>query len=191
MQGRFLRPVDNFFMGMELSDSEMELCLPEHVWAMLSFVKTFEPDVHTSFGVSKGSQTELPHLVTPQFKGVDAIVETVDGTGKPPPLGSDLLCTQGVKSGDLRSAARRNVHDGRVLDVYRLVRVEDQEYTHGGQSRHELLLPRRRPTHRHLRRARCSRRAWQQGARPSRGREAVHPQGADGPAAPAQHYLRK
>ena len=100
MQGRFLRPVDNFFMGMELSDSpKWSFVFRSMSGAMLSFVKTFEPDVHTSFGVSKGNQTELPHLVTPQFKGVDAIVETVDGTGEPPPLGSDLLSApKGSKS---------------------------------------------------------------------------------------------
>lgn len=100
MQGRFLRPVDNFFMGMELSDSpKWSFVFRSMSGAMLSFVKTFEPDVHTSFGVSKGNQTELPHLVTPQFKGVDAIVETVDGMGEPPPLGSDLLSApKGPKS---------------------------------------------------------------------------------------------
>ena len=94
MQGRFLRPVENFFMGMELSEvMRMSFMLRSVCSAALSFVKTYEPDIRVSFGVSKGEQVvELPHLVTPLFKGVDFIMETLDGSGEPPPaLGSDVL----------------------------------------------------------------------------------------------------
>jgi hypothetical protein len=93
VQGRFRRPVENFFMGMELSEAlKMTFFMRGVASTLLSFVKTFESDIHTSFGAGKTAETaELPHLVTPIFKGVDAVVETVDGTGEPPTLGSDLL----------------------------------------------------------------------------------------------------
>ena len=91
VQGRFLHEVDSFFMGLELSEPiKMSLLFRGLSGTILSFVKSFEADVHASFGASKASGLETPHLVSPLFKGVDAVVETVDGTGPPPELGTDL-----------------------------------------------------------------------------------------------------
>ena len=92
VQGRFRKRVENFYMGMELTEPlKVSFFLRGLAATFTAFVKSVEPDIHYSLGVSKADAEERPHLVTPYFKGVDAIVETVDGSGEPPALGSDLL----------------------------------------------------------------------------------------------------
>ena len=91
LQGRFLKTID-FVMGLELSETlKLSLFLRGVGSTFVSFVKNSEPDLHTSFGVTKGDEVELPHIVTPMFKGCDAVIETIDGTGPPPALGSDFI----------------------------------------------------------------------------------------------------
>ena len=108
VQGRFRRAVPNFYMGMELSEPiKMSLLLRGISSTFLGFVRSIEQDIHTSFGSSKNDNTELPHLVTPLFKGVDAVIETVDGSGESPPaLGSDIFAGRKYPKSDRPSAVR-------------------------------------------------------------------------------------
>ena len=89
VQGRFLKPVDNFVMGMEATEP-LKMSLPLRLVSstLFSFMRTFEPDLHSSFGSNAkkdGSGGELPHVCTPLFNGADTIVETLDGSGDAPP----------------------------------------------------------------------------------------------------------
>ena len=108
VQGRFCRALANFYMGMELSEAiKMSLLLRGVSATFLGFVKGIEQDIHTSFGSSKNDSTELPHLVTPLFKGVDAVIETVDGSDESPPaLGSDLFAGRKYPKSERPSAVR-------------------------------------------------------------------------------------
>ena len=92
-----------------------------------AFVKSVEPDIHYSLGVSKADAEERPHLVTPYFKGVDAIVETVDGSGEPPALGSDLLSGPRIPKSERPTSVRLDATYTffRLLHLPRLFRVED------------------------------------------------------------------
>jgi hypothetical protein len=91
VQGRFRKPIDNFYMGMEVTETVKPSFFLRGVSAvLLNYARTFEPDVHFSYGTTKHGSTELPHLVTPLFKGADVAIETPDGED-PPELGSEAL----------------------------------------------------------------------------------------------------
>lgn len=96
VQGRFKRPVANFYMGLELTEPlKVSFMLRGLSGMVLGFAKTLEPDIHHSFGTSKAGAEELPHIVTPMFKAIDIVFESVDGVDPPPPpLGSDMGAKQ-------------------------------------------------------------------------------------------------
>lgn len=108
VQGRFKTHVENLYMGMELSEGigKMGFFFRSVANTTVAFTKTYEPDIHFSFGAVKDELIELPHLVTPMFKAVDAFAETVDGTEAPPVLGSDLLATHKAPKSERPSAVR-------------------------------------------------------------------------------------
>ena len=93
MQGRFKSSFDNMFMGMELAEPlKPGLLFRAAANSTTAFVKSFEPDIHTSFGsMSEGRPIDLPHIVTPGFKGCDYVLATPPGE-TPPVLGSDVTC---------------------------------------------------------------------------------------------------
>ena len=107
VQGRFKKTSEHFVMGMEVSEVlRPSLVLRGLTTSLLSFVRSFEPDIHFSFGSAKGGiAMEMPHLVSPQFKGCDYIVETPDGE-TPPPLGTDITGGTTHAKGGRPTAAR-------------------------------------------------------------------------------------
>ena len=99
IQGRFLKPIEGFHMGLELTEPlSMSLFLRGITSGLVGFIRSFESDIHSSFGSAKHESNvdarELPHIVTPLFKGVDLVIETPDGSGMSVPmLGADLIGT--------------------------------------------------------------------------------------------------
>ena len=91
LQGRFKRAAEHFCMGMEISEVlRLNFVLRSLSSTLVSFVRSYEPDVHCAFGSAKaGADVEMPHLVAPAFKGCDLLLETAEGE-TPPTLGTDL-----------------------------------------------------------------------------------------------------
>lgn len=89
IQGRFKHEFDNFFMGLEINlPLKLSLVARGVAMSLVRFVKSVEADLHTSSGDKNNS--ELPHMVTRHFKGVDYLIITPDGE-TPPPLGKSLI----------------------------------------------------------------------------------------------------
>ena len=91
LQGRFKRTPERFFIGLELSEVlRLSMLMRGVCNTLFNFVRSYEPDICVSFGSAKGGiDYEMPHLVSPYFKGCDIVVETPDGEA-PPTLGTDI-----------------------------------------------------------------------------------------------------
>lgn len=88
VQGKFKKDFNVWFMGIELT-APLKLSLVSRAIAMtlLKFVRSFEPDTHATAG--EKDMSEVPHMVTRHFRGIDFLVMTPDGE-KPPTLGTSF-----------------------------------------------------------------------------------------------------
>ena len=89
VQGRLRQPVAQVFTGVEASQYQKPgIMAKAGANLMMRVARTMMPDLHYSWGAASGE--ELPHVSTPQFRGVDALIETPPGE-RPPLLGSHIF----------------------------------------------------------------------------------------------------